>query len=144
MASINKGRVLLGGLAGAAGWAALDFGINGAVLGSRYPAAQQAGHFLAEPRYGSFVVLWLLSLVAISFIVALLYASVRTTCGAGPKTALCIGAMVGFAAAFPMNLSMATWGTFDRIFPLWWGIDLWAGAMVAALIAGAIYREPAA
>lgn len=142
MAGINRGRVWLGTLVGGLVWVGWDFAVNRAILGPHCKAAQEAGQFLAEPRYGAFLPIWIVTIFALSYIIALLYASVRGTCGAGPKTALGVGILVGFAAAFPENFSMATWAPFDRIFPLWWMIDSWLGAIAAALIAGALYREP--
>jgi hypothetical protein len=42
-------------------------------------------------------------LFVLAYIIAWLYASARTTQGAGPKTAAQIGLLVGFAAGFPSN-----------------------------------------
>ena len=108
MAAINRGRVWLGTLVGGVAWVAWDVAVNMAILGPRYKVAQEAGHFLAEPRYRTFPVVWILCILVLSYVISLLYASVRATCGAGPKTALAVGCMVGFAAGFPMNFSIAT------------------------------------
>jgi hypothetical protein len=29
----------------------------------------------------------------------------------------------------------------SRIFPLWWMLDLWVGAMMASLVAGWLYKD---
>jgi hypothetical protein len=134
----------LGALAAFVVWAVIDFAINMWVLGPHYQAAQQQGHFLAAPRYGTFLVVWMLMLFFLSAVVAHLYVAARATCGPGPRTAAAIGLKVGFAAGFPVNFALAAWATFDRIFPLWWMIEMWAGAVVAALVAGSIYRDSAA
>ena len=144
MTGINKVRVWLGALAAFVVWAVLDYVINMMVLGPHYEAAQQQGHFLAAPRYGAFIPIWMLMLFALSAVIAHLYAAARATCGAGPRTAAAIGLKVGFAAGFPTNFALATWAAFDRIFPLWWMIEMWAGAVVAALVAGWIYRDSTA
>jgi hypothetical protein len=143
MTGINKVRVWLGALAAFVVWAALDFAVNMWVLGPHYTAAQQQGHLLAAPRYGAFIAVWMLMLFALSAVIAHLYVAARACCGAGPLTALAVGLKVGFAAGFPTNFALAAWATFDRIFPLWWMIELWGGAVVAALVAGWIYRDPA-
>jgi hypothetical protein len=115
--------------------------VNMKVLGPHYKAAQEAGHLLAQPRYGFFLPGWILTLFALSYVVALMYASARTTCGAGPKTAVSVGLMIGFAAGFPGNFATATWSTMSRVLPLWWMLDMWVGALLAALVAGWLYRE---
>ena len=66
---------------------------------------------------------------------------VRSTLGPGPKTALKVGALVGFASGFPTNFGTATWAVIPRIFPLGWMLELWVGAILATLVAGRIYRD---
>ena len=141
MAAINTRRVLLGGAVGGVVWSVWSILINVLVLASRYADAQKAGNLLAEPRYGLFIGYWTISLFLISGVLAWLYAGVRATFGAGPRTALALGVLAGFAIAFPMNLSMATWGTFGRIFPTFWMLDLWVGAILATFIAAWLYKE---
>jgi uncharacterized membrane protein YoaK (UPF0700 family) len=80
-------------------------------------------------------------LFVLAFVVAWLYASARATIGAGPKTAAIIGALVGFAAGFPTNFATATWAPISRHFPLWWMLELWVGAIFAALVAGFVYHD---
>ncbi len=141
MASVNTGRVVLGAIAGAVVWLAWSIFINLKILGPRYEAAQQAGIFLKEPRFPFFMAAWILILFLLALIIAWLYASVRATRGAGPWTALQIGLMVGFAAGFPISFSLATWSPMSRRFPLWWMLELWVGSVLAALVAGWLYRE---
>lgn len=141
MAAINFGRVFLGTIAGGVVWTILSIAINFGGLGTRYEAAQELGQFLKEPRYVFFFGQWILILFVLSFIIAWLYASVRATQGPGPGTAFRVGLMVGFAAGFPLSFSTATWSPVDRIFPLFWMLELWVGAILAALVAGWLYRE---
>jgi hypothetical protein len=141
MAAINRRRVWLGTLVGGIVWNAWSLLIGVTILFPRYPEAQAAGHYLQEPRYSSYVIVWILTLFALSYVVSLLYASSRATCGAGAKTALIIGVMVGFAASFPSNLGAATWSPVDRIFPLWHMIDLWGGAVLATLASAWLYKD---
>jgi hypothetical protein len=94
--------------------------------------------FLKEPRYPFFVGQWFVLLFVLAFIVAWLYASVRATRGAGPKTAVFVGFLVGFATS---NFAMAAWAPFSRHFSLWWKLELWIGAMLAALTAGWLYKD---
>lgn len=141
MAAVNGRRILYGALAGGVVWTIWSMFINMVILRERYAAVQQTGGMLAHPRYSFFVPLWIVLLFVLSYIIAWLYASVRATQGAGPKTAAQVGFFVGFAAGFPTNFATATWAPFDRIFPLWWMLELWVGAILAALLAGWLYRE---
>ena len=142
MAVINKRRIWLGALAGGLVWTVVSLAINVFALAPRYEAEQAVGHFLAAPRYPLFPVEWIVMLFVLAYVVSLLYASARATCGAGPKTALGVGLMVGFAAGFPGNFAAATWSPVDRIFPLCWMLEMWGGAILAALVAGWVYRDP--
>ncbi|MFQ5778670.1 MAG: hypothetical protein ACE5IP_11755 [Terriglobia bacterium] len=141
MAAINQRRVWLGALAGFGVWALWSGVVNFAVLADLYPAAQGARLLLPEPRYNFFLGAWFLTLFLLSYVIAWLYASVRATQGPGPKTALSVGILVGFAAGFPTNFATSTWSPLDRIFPLWWTLELWVGAVLAALVAGWLYKE---
>ncbi len=141
MAAINKRRVWLGALVGGVVWSVLSIVINTMVLASRYSAEMAAGHFLSEPRYRFFLGEWIVMLFVLSYIVCLIYASMRASCGAGPKTALAVGLMVGFAAGFPGNFATATWSPVGRIFPFAWMIEMWGGAILAALVGGCLYRD---
>jgi hypothetical protein len=44
-------------------------------------------------------------------------------------------------AGFPNNLAQATFSALPRAIPLWWMLDLWVGAVLAALMAASLYRE---
>lgn len=141
MGAVNTRRVALGTIAGGVVWTIWSMVVNTKILGARYMAAQDAGLLLKQPRYPFFLGYWIITLFLLSYVVAWLYASVRATRGAGPGTALTIGLLVGFAAGFPLNLSVASWFPLDRIFPLWWMLDLWIGAILASLVAGWLYRD---
>ncbi len=138
---INAKRVWIGGLLGAIVWVGWGIAINLVVLGPRYPAAQQAGHFLAEPRYFFFPYAWIGIEIVLALFAAALYAAVREAWGPGPGTALRLGVMLGFAAGFPLSFAMATWLPAPRVFPLWWMFELGVGAVAATLVAGWYYRD---
>lgn len=142
MATVNGRRVWIGALAGGFVWTAWSFAMGLLVIGeARYQDAQQAGVFLSQPRYAYFPAVWILSLFTMSYGGAWLYARVRAVAGAGPKTAACVGAWLGFAAGFPGNFAQASWLNADRMLPLGWTLDLWLGAILATLVAGWLYRE---
>ena len=141
MAAINSRRVWLGALVGGIVWFVWSTVMQMCFLMPRYAAAQAAGLLLAQPRYPFFGGLWFVILLALAYVVASLYASVRATCGAGPMTALYVGLLVGFAAGFPQNFAMSTWSPLSRYLPLGWMLEMWVGAILAALVAGWLYKD---
>ena len=139
---LNKGRIWLGAVAGWVVGFVWSFLVGQFVIGNaRYAAAQSASLFLKEARYPFFVVQWILVSFVLAVILAHLYAWTRGTLVPGPRTALKIGALVGFAAGFPDNLGQATWSPIDRMFPLGWMLDMWEGSILATLVAGFLYKE---
>ena len=141
MATVNTRRVWFGALAGWVVWMVWSAIVNLVILMPRYVAAQKTGAMLAKPRYPFFMVAWWVELFVLAAICAWLYAGVRATRGAGPKTALSVGALVGFASGFPLAFSLASWAPFSRVIPLWWMLDLWVGAILATLVAGWMYKD---
>jgi hypothetical protein len=144
MIAVNTRRVLLGALAGGVVWGIWSTVVNVFFLGARYQAAEKVGTLLLEPRgipVPVFMSLWYVTLFVLSFIVCWFYASGRATRGAGPGPAIQVGAFVGFAAGFPVNISVASWGTFGRGIPFFWGLDMFIGAILAALVGGWLYKD---
>jgi hypothetical protein len=141
MAVVNTKRVWLGALVGWIAWAAWSSFVNLVVLMPRYTAAGQRGTILKVPRYPFFLPAWFVALFVLALICAWLYAGARATRGAGPKTALSVGLVVGFASGFPLAFSLSAWATFSRFISLWWMLDLWVGAILATLLAGWLYRD---
>lgn len=141
MANVNKKRVWLGTLVGGIVWSAWSSFINMVILMPRYMAEQNAHNILNPPRYPFFVGYWFILLFVLSYILIWIYVQVRRTLGPGPLTAFRIGFLFGFAAAFPVNLSIASWATFSRGIPLGWMADLWVGAILATMAGAWIYKE---
>jgi hypothetical protein len=52
-----------------------------------------------------------------------------------------VGFLAGFFAGFPGNFAQATWFAGDKGLPFGWMIDMWFGAILAALVAGWIYKD---
>ena len=137
---LNTVRVWLGGIAGGVVWNAWSFFIQ-TRLSSFYEAVQKQGLFLKEPRYPFFVAHWIVLVFVMSILIAYLYAWSRATAGAGPKTAAKIGMIVGFCAGMPGNFAQATWSAVPRMLPLGWMLDMWVGSILAAVVAGFVYKE---
>ena len=141
MSPVNTRRVALGALVGAVVWFLWSSFVNDVILKTLYADAQASGELLKEPRYHLFVLYWFVTLLVVSYVLAWLYAGVRATYGAGPNTALKAGIYAGFAIAFPLNLTAASWEPISRKFPLWWMLDLWVGAILSTFVAAWLYRD---
>jgi hypothetical protein len=137
---LNTARVWMGGVAGAVVWSAWSFFI-GTRLAPLYDAMQKQGLFLKESRYPFFPALWIGLIFVMSILIAHLYAWSRATAGAGPKTAVKIGMIVGFCAGVPGNFAQSAWSPVPRLLPLGWMLDLWVGSILAAVVAGFLYKE---
>lgn len=145
MAAVNKKRVWLGTLVGGVVWIAWSSFMNLVILKPQYVAALNQNQILPQPRYPFFIGYWFITLFVLTYILLWIYVSVRLTLGPGPLTAFRIGFLFGFAAAFPMSLTIATWATFSRVIALGWACDLWVGAILATLAGAWLYRDaPAA
>ncbi len=139
---LNKSRIWLGGLAAGLVWNIWSFVIGFLVIGmGRYQAAQQRGMFLQTPRYPAFQVQWIVLLFILGICMAYLYGWSRTVLQPGPGAAIKVGTLVGFIAGFPLNFAQATWSPLERVFPLGWMLEMWIGAILATLVAGALYKE---
>jgi hypothetical protein len=137
---LNTTRVWLGGIAGGVVWSAWSAFID---MRQRplYAAMQKQGLFLRQSRYPFFVGHWILLIFVTSILIAHLYAWSRATAGAGPKTALKIGMIVGFCAGVPVNFLQAAWSPVPRMVPLGWMLDVWIGAILAAVVSGWLYKD---
>jgi hypothetical protein len=139
---LNKGRIWIGGLVGGLIWNIWSFVVGFLIIGMpRYQAAQEQGFFLKAPRYPAFQLQWIVLLFVLGILMAHLYAWSRATLGAGPKAALKLGVVVGFISGFPLNFAQAAWSPYERVFPLGWMLEMWVGAILATLVAGALYKD---
>jgi hypothetical protein len=141
MATVNCKRVWLGGIVGGLAWWVWSVITNFAVLMPRYTDAGVAGTMLVKPRYPFFLPAWFGILLVLALACAWLLAGVRATRGATLATAIAVGAVLGFAAGFPINFSLAAWSPMPRMIPLWWMLELWVGAIIATVVAHALYRD---
>jgi hypothetical protein len=141
MAEVNKKRVALGVLFGGLVWSIWSAVVSAVILSPQYIAAYEAGQLIKGGRYPLFLVYWFVMLFLFTYILTWIYLSLRVTLGPGPKTALRVGFLVGFAIAFPINLTVATWIPISRAFPLWWMLDLWLGAILATFVSAWLYKD---
>jgi hypothetical protein len=138
---LNRGRIWLGGLVGGVVWVLWSWVLNMMLLGPRYMDIQNSGWFLKQPRYRFFMEQWIVLLFVLAILLSHLYAWSRATIRPGPGSALKVGFLAGFAMGFPGNFAQATWSPIPRVFPLGWMLEMWAGAILATLVAGFLYRD---
>ena len=150
MASINTRSVqrgaLLGGLVFLLWSMFMEFGVSYLLVGKeRMQIAMNAGWFLKEPRVPVwlFFIVWILCLFVVSYGLAWAYAAMRATLGAGPKTALMVGAFVGFAAGVPLQFAHGAFEPLSGRYTILWMLEMFLGCIFAALTAGKAYRAPA-
>jgi hypothetical protein len=141
MFTVGLRRVALGTLAGGVVWGIWSTLINLLFLMPKYDFAQKHQLLLSQPRYPLFVVYWYVTLFVLTYILTWVYVSARATLGPGPITAVRVGLLMGFAMAFPICLSLATWATFSRYIVLGWMLDLWVGSILATLVSAWLYKE---
>jgi hypothetical protein len=148
MAAINSRRVGIGALAGGLVfllWSLfMEFGASYIIVGKvRMDIAINNGWFLKEPRvpFWLFFAVWIVSLFVISYGLAWAYAAMRATVGAGPKTAALLGAIVGFAAGFPMEFGHGVFQPLSGRYAIVWMLEMGVGCLLAALAAGWMYRD---
>lgn len=141
MASINTRRIWLGALAGAAAWFVWTNVVHLGILAHRYGQAMADHHLMQQPRYQPFPVFWFLTLYLVSLAAAWLYAGIRQTYGPGPKTAVVLGIVLGFAAGFPLTVSTVEWTFVGRVIPFWWMLDIWVGVILSTFVSAWLYKE---
>lgn len=143
MASINYKRVVLGTVAGGVTWMVWEVVWTMVWAMLFFETPEESMKLTGEPHYGAGVhyAVWFPTMFLLSGLVAWLYAVARSTLGPGPRTALLIGCSVGFAAGFPANFFVSNWLAVDRLVPLHWSVDLWVGSILAALVAGLLYKD---
>ena len=137
---VNTTRVWIGGIVGGVVWNAWSV-LIGMRMAPLYEAMQKRGLFLEHARYPFFAGQWIVLVFIMAILIAYLYAWSRASAGAGPRTALRIGMIVGFCAGVPGNFAQAAWSPVPRMLPLGWMLDLWAGSILAAVVAGALYKD---
>lgn len=139
MVAMNAGRVIGGGLVAGVLINIVEFVMNGLVLaGPMRDFYARMG--IAEP--GGAAMAWYVVLaLVLGILIAWTYAAIRPRFGPGPKTAFCAAVAVWVAGGLVPIIGWMLMG----MYPLWLGvIGLIYGFvefLLAALVAGAIYKE---
>lgn len=140
MGSINRGRVLVGGIVAGIILNVGEFLLNEVVLKEEWEAAA-AALGITVPNDSRAMTVWVIYSLIMGIFAVWLYAAMRPRYGPGPRTAICAGSAVWFGAYFMMCLAMWNMGLFEMrplaIATVWGLFEL-----CIATVAGAwFYRE---
>jgi len=138
--TINTGRVIQGGLLAGFVINVICMLNNSVIVGKKIMEAQQAGHFLQQPRF-AFMPAWLIVMFLVGIGLVWLYAVARPRLGPGPGTALTVGIVVGLIAGVPDNMANAAWGLSGRYLPFMWMLEHVVGYGLGTLAGAWWYKE---
>lgn len=140
--AINTGKVVVGGIAGGAVLAVLDFVVNGLVLAEQNAAALTAlNPALAENmESGGPVAAFIVIDLLLGILVVWTYAAMRPRFGPGPKTAALAGVQVWLVALLLYGsmtfIGMWTWGYFISA-----AVAFLVIMVIAANVGAMLYKE---
>lgn len=132
--AVNYGKVATGGVVAGLVMTVSEYVLNEIVLGEQMQEAFAAMN--VAPPDGSVIAVFIALGFVIAFMTMWLYASLRPTCGAGPKTAVCAGLFMWFpyyAAPAIAFSAMGMMPTSTAVIGVAWG----AVEMAIATMAGA-------
>jgi hypothetical protein len=141
MASINAGRVVVGGLAGGVAGNVCDFLWNSTVLKDDMTAmAQKFGMDPAAMQSMSAWAPWIIIDFVIGLLIVWTYAAMRPRFGAGPKTAVIAGITLYLAVTAVLygftSMGMMPMGAFAR-----GSATALVTVIVTSLVGAAVYKE---
>jgi drug/metabolite transporter (DMT)-like permease len=138
MGRIKWGRVFGGGLLAGLVVFAVDFIVNGAILGKQWQAAYEK---LGHPASTSSLIIWFVWALLAGICLAWLYAAARPRFNPGPPTAVKTGvAFWVFGYGLP-TIGVLSFHIFPPHLPIISAAAGVAEAILGSLLAGWIYRE---
>jgi len=138
---MNRKRILFGGLLGGVAFFVLLTVVSQAVLATPHERLTAQGILRSQPAASWYVPVYTLVILAIGVTLVWLYAAVRPRLGPGPLTALKVGLTVAAIASLPSSLALYAWTGLGGYVAMWWGLELFLGCIVAALVGAAVYRD---
>lgn len=140
--AINTGKVVVGGLAGGAVLAVLDFVVNGLILAEQNAAALTALNpaLVENMESGGTVAAFIVIDLLLGILLVWTYAAMRPRFGPGPKTAALAGVQVWLVALLLYGsmtfLGMWTWGYLISA-----AVAFLVIMVIAANVGAMLYRE---
>ena len=138
---MNRNRIVFGGLLGGVAFFILLAIVSQTVLATPHERLTAQGVLRSQPAAAWYIPGYVLAILAIGVALVWLYAAVRPRLGPGPLTALKVGLIVGAIAALPSSLAEYAWTGLGGYVAMWWGLELFLGCILAALVGAAVYRE---
>jgi peptidoglycan/LPS O-acetylase OafA/YrhL len=145
--AMNTKKVIVGGLVAGVVLNILDFLLNGMVFGASMKAEMNAfkpgmGDAMAQMDTNTMIGYVIMDFV-LGMLIAYTYAAMRPRFGAGPKTAI-IAAVVLWIFAGIISANYLIMGMMSQ--GLWWSVAIayMVCLIIAALVAGAVYKEDSA
>ncbi|MFT3911513.1 MAG: hypothetical protein QM737_18965 [Ferruginibacter sp.] len=139
MGKINYGRMILGGVVGTVVLFIVGFLFQGVILGSHHEFFIRKGMVLAQPREFGWIAHISGSLTC-GLVLSICYVVARKFRGPGPMTATISGFIIGLFTAGDATAEFAFYNLGSMI-PLMSFANNVVGAILASLVAGAIYKE---
>jgi hypothetical protein len=140
MATINAGRVAIGGVVGGVVLNCIDYGVNGVWLAAPWAEASKKLNPALDAMSSSAVISYVSLDFVLAMLIAVLYASMRPRFGSGPRTAI-NGALVIWIATAGVNVTMIAGGLYPADLLIKSSIGSLIGMIGAAYAAGMLYKE---
>jgi hypothetical protein len=140
MSGINMPKVIVGGLVAGVVLNAIDFVVNGLMLGAQWEAATVARGVDPAAIANSSMVGWITSDFLLGLSMVWLYAAIRPRFGPGPSTAACAG-LVTWAISHVAYFSLAFTGMYPTGIVVMSTLGALVSYVAAAYVGGRIYTE---
>jgi hypothetical protein len=140
MATINAGRVAIGGVVGGIVLNCVDYGVNGVWLAAPWAEASKKLNPALDAMSNSAVISYVSLDFVLAMLIALLYAAMRPRFGAGPRTAI-NAALAVWVVTVGVNVTMIAGGLYPADLMMKSSLGSLVGMLAAAYVAGMLYKE---
>jgi hypothetical protein len=140
MSGINMAKVIIGGLVAGVVLNAINFVVNGLMLGSQWQAATVARGVDPAAIENSMLAGWITSGFLLGVAIVWIYAAIRPRFGPGPTTAACAG-LVAWAISHVAYFSLAFTGMYPTGVVVMSTLGGLVSYLAAAYIGGRLYTE---
>jgi hypothetical protein len=140
MSGINMQKVIVGGLVAGVVMNAINFVVNGVMLGEQWQAATIARGVDPTANEGPMLAGWITSGFLLSLAIVWIYAAIRPRFGPGPATAACAG-LIAWAISYVAYFSLAFTGMYPTGVIVMSTLGGLVAYLAAAYVGGRIYTE---
>jgi hypothetical protein len=140
MSGINNAKVIVGGLVAGVVVNAINFVVNGLMLGPQWQAATVARGVDPAVIENSMLAGWITSGFLLGIAIVWIYAAIRPRFGPGPSTAACAG-LVAWAISHVAYFSLAFTGMYPTGVVVMSTVGGLVSYLAAAYVGGRLYTE---